>query len=364
MSELSNEVPKVICEKPPLPTLWLDTSVVIKLAKIARGEALQEIEVSRCTRLQRLVFDLVRDGKLLCPESDQGEEYAPDRLDDDVHGTFARLSLGISMTHRQGIFDQHVLKGMEAFAKRTDVIHLACSSYFHGDPIRRLEQARHEKFIVTVGPLKTGEIIKRRAISKANIGRQWEQLRQELVAKGQTYQKQFAIEQQGEAQAMLEALRRFETNLLAARYDFFDFMAASGPLRYRHYWKLLHGEPPDWEGVFRFFGSPYFNQLPIPLISSCLIAELLTGNEGISTGDPMDVELLAVALPMAHFVLTDRRMETRIKKLGLDTKCAAKVYSMSTIEELFANLESLHANQSSLLEKSQEYSVDSSSASP
>ncbi|MGB7283683.1 MAG: hypothetical protein WBE13_15565 [Candidatus Acidiferrum sp.] len=53
--------PTVTCEKPALPTLWLDTSVVIKLAKIARGEALQAIEVQRGTRLRDLIFELVRD---------------------------------------------------------------------------------------------------------------------------------------------------------------------------------------------------------------------------------------------------------------------------------------------------------------
>ncbi len=69
---LSSGMPvTVTLEKPALPTLWLDTSVVIKLTKIKRGEALQPIEVERGTRLQKFVFDLVGAGKLLCPESDQ-----------------------------------------------------------------------------------------------------------------------------------------------------------------------------------------------------------------------------------------------------------------------------------------------------
>jgi hypothetical protein len=37
-------VPSMKFEKPSLPMLWLDTSVVIKLTKIEKGEALQEIE--------------------------------------------------------------------------------------------------------------------------------------------------------------------------------------------------------------------------------------------------------------------------------------------------------------------------------
>ena len=118
-------------------------------------------------------------------------------------------------------------------------------------------------------------------------------------------------------------------------------MAATEPLLYRTVWREIGGDPPDWEGVFAFFRSPYFTELPLSYIESRLTAELLTGNEPIAPGDSMDVQLLAVALPIAHFVLADRRMEQRIKKLRLDVNCATAVYSMSTIEGLFAQLENL-----------------------
>lgn len=96
----------------------------------------------------------------------------------------------------------------------------------------------------------------------------------------------------------------------------------------------LGGRPPDWEGVNKFFCSAHFSELPLPFISCRLNANLLTGNGPIAPGDPMDVELLSVALPVAHFVLADKRMELRIKQLGLDRKCRTAVYSMSTIDAL------------------------------
>lgn len=333
--------PIVGFEKPSLPTLSLDTSVVIKLVKIERGEALQNVEVERGKRLQKLIFDLGRAGKLLCPESDQEEEYAAERLDDQVNGMFARLSQGISLTHRQGIYDEQVLRGMRAFARSADSIDLPASSYFHGNPVRRLEEARKERFVVSVGPLKSPELLKRRAASKANVGLQWEQLRQELVSKGQTYEKQLAVERRGDGVALVEILRKFEADLISGRHDFWNFMAATGPLMYRYFWRELGGEPPEWEGVLKFFASPYFDELPQPYVSSRMVAELLTGNEPIAPSDPMDVDLLSVALPISHFVLTDRRMELRVKKLGLDKKCSAEVYSMSSIDGLFAALEKL-----------------------
>ena len=104
---MPSNFPTVRLEKPRLPTLWLDTSVIIKITKVDRGEALQAIEGERCKRLSDLVRGLVRGGKLLCPESDQEEEYVAQRLDDDVHKMFASLSLGITMSHRLGIHDSH-----------------------------------------------------------------------------------------------------------------------------------------------------------------------------------------------------------------------------------------------------------------
>jgi hypothetical protein len=73
--------PRVISEKPAVPTLWLDTSVVINFTRLAHGEALLSIELKRLTRLKTLLQQLVANGKLLCPQADQEEKYADRRLD-------------------------------------------------------------------------------------------------------------------------------------------------------------------------------------------------------------------------------------------------------------------------------------------
>src|SRR5215469_301636 len=333
--------PTVTIEKPAIPTLWLDTSVVIKLTKIKRGEALQAVEVARGKKLLELIFRLVGDGELLCPQSDQEEEYAGERLDKDVHGMFSQLSHGISLIHRQGILDDHIFKGMESYIKGSDTIHLPCSSYFHQDPVRQLAQARDRRFIISVGPLKSPEILERRAKAKEEIGLRWEELRKEYVAKGQTFEQQVELEKHGHLDGLLELLRKFQASMLAGKYDFWDFMGAEGPLLYRRAWDDLGGQPQGLQGVDRFFRSSYFSELPIPFIGCQLGAELLTGNEPIASGDPMDVNLLAVALPAAHYAVTDRRMELRIKKLGLDKKYQVQVFSMSGIDGLFVELQNL-----------------------
>ena len=67
----------------------------------------------------------------------------------------------------------------------------------------------------------------------------------------------------------------------------------------------------------------------------------MTGSQPIQQGDPMDVELLSVFLPIAHYVLADRNMEARIKRLSIDKEWGTRVFSMATSGELFAELEKL-----------------------
>jgi hypothetical protein len=338
---MTARIPTVNLQKPVLPTLWLDTSIIIKVAKIRRGERLQEIEVERCNRLQKLVVELVRAGRLLCPESEQEEEYVAQRLDDDVHSTFHSLSFGISLEPRQGIMDEHIFIGMEAYAIGSTVIDVPSSSFFHRDPYRQLDEVRKRRIFATVGPIRIPEWLKRRIDTKLAVHRTSEQIRQQFVASGRTYEEQLEEEKKGEIKSILIAVKRFQENLLAGKFDPWDYMGAMGGLQYMDYWTRLGAQPCGWEGLWNFFCSPYFNELPLPYIACRLGAELLTGNEPIATGDSKDIDLLSVALPVAHYVLTDRRMEQRIKKLGLDEMFHAEVFSMSTVDGLFGRLERL-----------------------
>jgi hypothetical protein len=334
-------MPKIIVEKAKLPTLWLDTSIIIKLAKITKGEALQQIEVERCKKLETLILELVSAGKLLCPQSDQEEEYAAERLEDEVHRKFVQVSFGISLRHRQGILDQMVITAMGSNIRAAEEIYLPSRYFFHGDPVRELEERRSERFHVFVGPNNNPEMIRRRAEAKAEINDQWESLRLELTSKGRKFEDQLGAELRGYWDGMEQLVRRFQSGISSRQASFWDFMGAQGPLMYRKIWNDLGGKPADWEGVREFFHSTHFNVLPIPDISCHLGADLLTGNESIASGDQMDIDLLSVALPIAHYVVADRRMVLRMKKHKLDEKYGAQIFSMSTIEDLFPLLEKL-----------------------
>lgn len=334
--------PKVTSEKPRVATLWLDTSVVIKLTKIARGENLQAIEVERLTCLQEFVQELGGKGKLLCPKADQEEEYVGERLETDVHGDFLVLSLGVALRHRQGVFDYQAQLGMKAYVAQSNTIAVPLLAYFHSDPVKELEQARQRSILIGANAFKDSEILARRDAAKAEVQRVWENLRQEFVAKKRTYDEQLREEQRGYADALAQKVEEFQQEIRSGiAPDFWELMGVEGFLMFNSYWKELGGQPPGLEGVHRFFCSSYFNNLPVARIREQLCADLLTGNQPVLSGDMMDVELLSIAIPVSHFVLTDKKMADRIKRRGIDIDWGAEVYSMSDIDILFKKLEAL-----------------------
>lgn len=335
------DVPKVTTEKPAIPTLWLDTSVIIKLTKVAKGEALQQVEIDRLTRLRDLVRELVPAGKLICPQADQDEEYVAKRLDKEIHRDFLGLSLGINMRHRQGIFDWQAQLGMEAYVKNADTVNISLYAYFHSDPAEELEKARQRNIIIGAHPIRDPEILARREAGYAQVFEAWERLRQEFVAAHRTYEEQLQEEKCGYADAMAYKVEEWEKQIAAGIGNFWAFMGVQGFLMFRVRWKEMGGKPDGLEGLHKYFCSDYFNNLPTPRIGNQLGADLLTGNQIILSGDVMDVGLLSVAVPACHFVLTDRKMCDRIKRLGIDKEWGTEVYSMSDIDGLFERLERL-----------------------
>ena len=142
-------MPKIITEKPLLPTLWVDTAVGIKLAKLQKGEAVQEIEKQRMVKLKELVVNLGRSCKLLCPEGEQEWEYWGKRLDENISKEFAALSRGVRKLPRQAIHDAQIFIAMGAHVKASSEFRLPSEIYFRSDPIRELHKISQQKFFVT-----------------------------------------------------------------------------------------------------------------------------------------------------------------------------------------------------------------------
>jgi hypothetical protein len=138
-------MPKVIAEKPSLPTLWVDTAVGIRLARIQEGANVQDIARHRMVKLKELVVKLGRSCKLLCPQGEQEFEYLGRDHDDTRSREFAALSRGIRMLPRQAVHDSQALIAMAAYVDGDDEVRLPSGIYFHTEPIRELQEISKQK---------------------------------------------------------------------------------------------------------------------------------------------------------------------------------------------------------------------------
>jgi len=169
----------------------------------------------------------------------------------------------------------------------------------------------------------------------------FEGMRQQFSVENRTYETQLQKELSGFADGLQRCWSDWEFRSRAGQLTAGDVLAMIGPGLYERYWTTLRNKPVGRAGLLSFFRSPFFTDLPMNKISSQLFADLLTGNEPVRHGDPMDVHLLSVAIPVAHFVLTDKRMERRVVRRAIDKDFDTKVFSMKTLDVLLAELEAL-----------------------
>ena len=153
----------------------------IKLAKILHGEKLSPVEVERLLHLRKLILELIPTGKLLCPSSDQEEEYEADRLDTEVYAEFSRLSQGVRMNPWIAVQDSQVRQAMIAHVTSSKEIVLPWRMYFHEDPFHTIKETQSRKFIVCVTSPKGSPIVAMRRHAKELDCRETEERRQKLV---------------------------------------------------------------------------------------------------------------------------------------------------------------------------------------
>lgn len=289
-------------EKPPIPTLWLDTWVMIKLAQLRNGENLHAIDAQRLKRLEELVIPLVKEGKLLCPEGDHEDEYEGECDEEQIEREWKRFSLGARLEPRAGIEDSQVALAMKHYCAKDGEIKIPYGSHFMGDPLEAIETTRKSGFGVNVRLPHVPEFLTRKKTTKIQLRVQFENIRQENVRDGLTYEEKLGEELQGHASAFHKFLALYDERRRRGPLDFYATMEIAGTLKYLKLWEQLEGKPPGRDGFLEFCRSGHFISMPIFKITSQLLAKIVTSQTAIESGDAMDVNLLAVAIPVSHYV--------------------------------------------------------------
>jgi hypothetical protein len=326
-------------EKPPIPMLWLDTSVGVKLAKAGKSE-LPEAEAAPLLALKALVTRLTLARRLICVEGEQDEEYGAARLEEETAAEFARMTLGIQLDHSLAIRDKQIFLGMDALVAGLDQIVIPWRLFFNRDPLKELAEIGRRGWFTRVGPpgAPFGKAPREMRHQDAVVFEQWRVQNRES---GKSFEKQFKAELASEADRFPRQWAEWERKTLEGQLTLIDSLAMEGPRMYAGHWKKLDGKPDGIEGVTHYLRSEYHEAIPANRIPAALWADILTGDERVRSSDPGDVHLLSPAISIAHFVLTDIRARRRIQRRRLDTEWGATVYSVRELPELMEALKSL-----------------------
>jgi hypothetical protein len=325
--------PKVRVERPRTPTIWIDSSIVIKLWKLRQGENIPPRDAERIGRLADLVGQKVRERKLLCLESHQREEFAG-RAELDILKEFRSLTVGVDLRSVLTVRESQTEAAMRAFLAGQREIDVPLRVFFNGPPEEQSEQVIRNGWLITAMVPAAEKLVARRAETKAGLNVSLEEIRKQLVAEGVTFDAQVEEERRGYAGAVA-ALFEKALSPDPSFWDSLGITALTVPFRN---WMHLGGSMPQFGP---FLVSRYLHSMPLPRIETRLMAKLLTSNEVIQPGDSNDVSHLALVLPVATFVVTDKAMERRVSELGFDREWGAGVYSLSSSDALFAKLAAL-----------------------
>lgn len=324
--------PTVRVERPRTPSIWIDSSIVIKLWKLRQGEKIPR-DAERIGKLADLVGLKVRARKLLCLESHQREEFSG-RAELDILREFRGLTFGVDLRSVLTVREFQTEVAMRAFLAAEREIAVPLRVFFDGPPEDQTEQVIRNGWLITAMAPATEELVARRTESKAGLKLSLETLRKKLVAEGVTFDAQVEEERKGYVRAVAALFEK----ALSPEPSFWDSLGSSAltvPLRN---WTDLGG-PIGQFGPF--LASRYLHSMPLPRIETRLMANLVTSNDVIQPGDSSDVDHLALVLPIATFIVTDKAMERRVRELGFDREWGAGVYSLSSSDALFAKLAAL-----------------------
>lgn len=323
-------------EKPPIPTLWLDSWVGIKLARAAESK-LPEAEAAPLRALKELVVRLTLNRRLLCVEGEQDEEYGQERRDEEVAAEFARMTLGIQLDHSLSIRDKQIFLGMDALVANLSEIVVPWRTFFLRDPLMELAGIAERGWFARVGQpgVPFGKELRKSRHQKAEVFEEW---RVKFQKNGKTFEEQFRAELTSEANAFVRQAKEWQSRAIESRLTGEDMFLMRVPQMYANHWTRVSGEPEGVAGYLSYLLSAHHAAIPANRIPAILWADILTGNERVRSSDPGDVQLLPPALSLAHYVLTDIPARRRILRRGLDTEWGAKVFSIRELHELMEAL--------------------------
>jgi hypothetical protein len=343
---LSRKLSMVRGERSPVPVLYLDTPVIENIIRHALGDRLAEPTAANSKALYEEVMDLVKDGKLICPEDNFHREAL------QMGGTQAwkglniirTLSEGLSFKHSQSIEDFQIFRALRGFIDGNGPVNYRkfWQDAFQKETVDVIMKKRPS--IVFKGVLAIAE--KPRAAANQQGGP--ESLSTQLRIR---YDEASLKDEQQLQQRSTRHLR--DLVRLGMKYhsirgevqkrDLESFWVGQKIDLPVALWNHYGGKPEGVEGLASFYESEHFRDVPAIKVKRDIWHALSDHAEGLRrvTG-PADVNILSSILPYADIMIIGRKMTDVVRDgLELDLMFDTEIYSTDEHDLIMAVLEKI-----------------------
>ena len=328
---------KINLIKCDIPIIWLDSSIIIKIAKWKNNTLSNKSDLKVIPEIYCTIKKLVDNKKIICPIADQKEEiYWNDDLIIDI---LYSLSRGIKFKFRLSIEKYQMQQFMKAFIEKAEDASVSYRHAFRRDPIKELMEEKKYNVIVNMPKLESMYEVEQK---KENLRNKLEDLRTTAQNKKENFYQRLELEYEGCLNAILE-LGSNSLNKLFIQKDFSlenysNLTVLAEPLCW---WKHFNGEPKDFNGLKSFYLSDTFKEIPIIEIKCKIFAKILTESSVIKKGDVMDIEQISALMPYCNYLVLDKSMKHWLLKLKLNEKYNTNVFSVSDFDKLMEELNNI-----------------------
>lgn len=331
----------VSIDESPIPILWLDTSVIIRMTKVKIGERLDTEDPVRYLSLYEKIYSLVCNGKLICPIAEQGEEISYGRrLEKQCYELQLALSRGVEFRHEESIRSIQRQKASHSFLRGEKDICLSYIDGFHEDPC--IEIQKTSGFIIGVFGKPGDRFLSKEIESKKMTYENLNLLKKSINKFDLTYLEQLEIEQLGLQQTVTRIANNwYKINLHHLEPTLKDMQQYQFLGRILIEWRQFSGKIGDIEGLLTFLASDEYKILPHVDISSMLSAKLMVNDGKVASGDSMDIRQLSTKIPICKYIIADKKMRNIIHELDIDCKYNTHVFCMHDYVKVMDELDSI-----------------------
>ena len=309
---------EIIVNKYNIPVIYLDTFVIIDLVRSIYGKDKEKViwgnsvigEINRLTSNKKAIF----------PEADQYSEIdAGKRLIPETQKLLLQISKGIQFKDYITIEDIQTKRLMKAYVQKEKEILFEPEDSFIKNPYDLINNKNH----YLIGIYTSN--------SENEINEKKERIKN--IKNKETFEERLTTEKMYHFDKIEDIHEKMYKNKKATKEDEieikqFIFKPFEWFIEYSDNLKITDIKEQIIE-LKKFFASEYFFNIPFIDIRLQLTSDLMMGNEIISTGDYQDIHEISAIMPYAQYMIVDKRMTYRIKKLNLDKKYNTKLIKFS-----------------------------------